>query len=108
MLDEATSALDTESEQLIQQALKRVMAGRTCFVIAHRLSTIVHADQIIVLDKGRIVEAGRHIDLLRNKGGHYRALCKEQFAGRVVEGAAAASHQPQEEEAVRARVRQTG
>jgi len=109
VLDEATSSLDTESEQLIQQALKEVMAGRTCFVIAHRLSTIAHADRIIVLDKGRIVEAGRHIDLLRNKGGHYRALCKEQFAGRIVEGGAAAdSHESQEEEAVRARVRQTG
>jgi len=80
ILDEATSSLDTESEKLIQQALARVMANRTSFVIAHRLSTIVNADMIVVLDKGRVVEVGKHIDLLRKKGGHYRSLCKEQFA----------------------------
>jgi len=110
VLDEATSALDTESEQLIQQALKQVMAGRTCFVIAHRLSTIVHADRIVVLDKGRIIETGRHIDLLRKKGGHYRDLCKEQFAPLVVENAAIHRPAGQEtpKEVVRARVRQTG
>jgi len=110
VLDEATSALDTESEQLIQQALKRVMAGRTCFVIAHRLSTIVHSDMIVVLHEGRIIERGRHIDLLRQKGGHYRELCKEQFAAVAAEAGAARQARGQEapQEAARARVRQTG
>ena len=80
ILDEATSSLDTESEELIQQALGRVMANRTSFVIAHRLSTIVNADMIVVLDKGRIVEIGKHHELVARPNGHYRALCKEQFA----------------------------
>jgi len=98
VLDEATSSLDTASELLIQQALSRVMANRTSFVIAHRLSTIVNADMILVLDKGRIVEMGKHIELLRIKGGHYRALCREQFASTVLEGGHA---EPQEQEAAK-------
>ena len=64
VLDEATASVDTETERLIQQALDRLMAQRTSFVIAHRLSTVRHADQILVMDRGRIVERGRHEDLL--------------------------------------------
>src|SRR5581483_5526464 len=62
VLDEATSALDTESERLIQQALQRLMRDRTTLVIAHRLSTIEHADQIAVMDQGRIIERGTHAE----------------------------------------------
>lgn len=79
ILDEATSALDTESEKLVQQALDRLMKGRTAFVIAHRLSTIQGADQIIVLKQGRIEEAGTH-DELMNINGLYRHLYSVQFA----------------------------
>ncbi|MDR3388323.1 MAG: lipid A export permease/ATP-binding protein MsbA [Rudaea sp.] len=78
ILDEATSALDSESERLIQDALKRLLRDRTVLVIAHRLSTVEHADQIAVLDQGRIVEVGTHADLLA-RGGHYAALYKMQF-----------------------------
>ena len=73
ILDEATSNLDTESEQLIQAALAGLLAGRTTFVIAHRLSTIRDADQIVVLGHGRVVEIGRHEDLLA-RGGTYALL----------------------------------
>jgi subfamily B ATP-binding cassette protein MsbA len=73
ILDEATSALDTESERAVQDALERLMAGRTTLVIAHRLSTVRRADQIVVLDRGRIVERGRHAELLA-LGGVYRRL----------------------------------
>ena len=73
ILDEATSALDTESERAVQDALERLMAGRTTFVIAHRLSTVRRADLIVVLERGRLVERGRHAELLA-LGGVYRRL----------------------------------
>ncbi|HEV8448459.1 MAG TPA: ABC transporter transmembrane domain-containing protein [Gemmatimonadaceae bacterium] len=72
ILDEATSALDTESERLVQEAVDRLLAGRTVFVIAHRLSTITHANMILVLDHGRIVERGTHAGLLAERGAYYR------------------------------------
>ncbi len=78
VLDEATSSLDSESEALIQEALKRVMAGRTSIVIAHRLSTILAADLILVLDRGQIVERGTHTELLA-RGGLYAHLYETQF-----------------------------
>ncbi|NSW93611.1 MAG: ATP-binding cassette domain-containing protein, partial [Bacteroidales bacterium] len=74
ILDEATSSLDTESERLVQDAILRLMENRTSIVIAHRLSTIQHADLIIVLDEGRIAEAGTHAELIRNKNGIYHKL----------------------------------
>jgi ATP-binding cassette subfamily B protein len=80
VLDEATSALDTRSERLIQQAVARLLKGRTAIVIAHRLSTILAADQILVVDAGRIAERGRHQELLA-KGGLYARLYREQFSG---------------------------
>ena len=72
VLDEATSALDTESERLVQEAIDRLLAGRTVFVIAHRLSTVVHADQILVLERGEIVERGTHAELLALRGVYHR------------------------------------
>ena len=77
-LDEATSHLDSESEALIQDALKRVMAGRTSIVIAHRLSTILAADQILMMNRGRIVERGTHNELLA-LNGLYAGLYDTQF-----------------------------
>jgi len=79
VLDEATSSLDSESEVLIQEAMKRVMAGRTSIVIAHRLSTILKADLILVMDNGLIVERGTHTELLA-LGGLYARLHKTQFS----------------------------
>jgi ATP-binding cassette, subfamily B, bacterial MsbA len=74
ILDEATSALDTESEKLVQEALTHLMQNRTTLVIAHRLSTIQHADEILVINKGKIVERGTHEELLQNENGFYRKL----------------------------------
>jgi len=79
ILDEATSSLDSESEALIQDGLARLREGRTTFVIAHRLSTIRSADQILVVEEGRIVERGRHAELLK-RGGRYRELHDRQYA----------------------------
>lgn len=78
ILDEATSALDTESEKLVQEALTRLMANRTTLVIAHRLSTIQHADEILVVHQGRLVERGNHRDLLALEDGFYRRLSSLQ------------------------------
>lgn len=78
ILDEATSALDTESERLVQEAVDRLLRGRTVFVIAHRLSTIVHADQILFLDRGEIIERGTHAELLAARGAYHR-LYSMQF-----------------------------
>jgi ABC-type multidrug transport system fused ATPase/permease subunit len=76
MLDEATSAVDTYTEHRIQQALERLMQGRTSLIVAHRLSTVRHADEILVLDHGRIVERGSHGQLMI-AAGRYAALYEE-------------------------------
>ncbi len=81
ILDEATSSLDSESERLVQDALEKLMKGRTSIVIAHRLSTIRQADNILVMDNGRIIETGTHEQLLLVKDGLYRNLSELQFAG---------------------------
>jgi ATP-binding cassette subfamily B protein len=77
-LDEATSSVDSETEQLIQDSIEKMMQGRTSIVIAHRLSTIQKADQILVLNKGEIVETGTHQSLLE-KGGYYTQLHQMQL-----------------------------
>jgi len=84
VLDEATSALDSESEKLIQDALEKLMKGRTSIVIAHRLSTIAKLDRIIVLNQGRIIEDGSHSQLLK-QGGTYASLWSHQSGGFIEE-----------------------
>ena len=84
LLDEATSALDAENERLVQRALESVMKTRTTIVIAHRLATVQKADRILVLDKGRIVEEGRHADLVR-RNGTYARLAELQFVKEAAE-----------------------
>jgi subfamily B ATP-binding cassette protein MsbA len=79
ILDEATSSLDSESENLIRDALKRLMKGRTTVIIAHRLSTVQAADTIVVFENGAIVEMGAHSDLFQKQGGLYRLLYEEQY-----------------------------
>jgi subfamily B ATP-binding cassette protein MsbA len=81
VLDEATSSLDSESERLVQDAVATLMRGRTCFVIAHRLSTVQRADAILVFDRGRLVEVGRHDELRARPQGLYARLHRAQFAG---------------------------
>ena len=78
ILDEATSALDSESERQVQTAIDRATRHATCLVIAHRLSTVLHADQIVVMDQGRIVDVGRHAELL-GRCEFYRRLCELQL-----------------------------
>ena len=89
ILDEATSSLDTESERLVQEAIDRLLAGRTVFVIAHRLSTVVHADQILVLDRGEIVERGTHAELLAMRGVYHRLHAAQLRRDEDVSGASA-------------------
>jgi ABC-type multidrug transport system fused ATPase/permease subunit len=86
LLDEATSALDSESEELVRQALDRLMGGRTVIAIAHRLSTIARMDRLVVLEAGRIVEQGTHDELLR-LGGHYEKLWRHQSGGFLADDA---------------------
>ncbi len=78
LLDEATSALDAESERMVQQALYRLMNGRTTLIIAHRLATVQHVDRIAVLDEGRLIASGTHAELIR-QGGLYARLAALQF-----------------------------
>ena len=79
ILDEATSSLDSESERLVQEALDKLMIGRTTFIVAHRLSTIRNASKILVLDKGIVVENGRHDELIQLENGLYSNLSRLQF-----------------------------
>ena len=79
VLDEATSSIDTDSELLIQNAIEKITKNRTSIIIAHRLSTIMKADNIIVMDRGKIVETGTHEDLLKNINGRYQKLYKAQL-----------------------------
>ena len=90
VLDEATSNLDATSEYLIQQALETLLQGRTSLIIAHRLSTILGADKIIVLDQGRVVESGKHAELLAAHG-LYATLYQQQFEKVIARPGASAS-----------------
>jgi subfamily B ATP-binding cassette protein MsbA len=86
ILDEATSALDTESERLVQEALDKIVEGTTAIVIAHRLSTIVHADKIVVMERGRILDQGKHDELL-SRSAVYQRLCELQFSREALQQA---------------------
>ena len=80
ILDEATSALDTESERLVQEALTNLMKNRTSIIIAHRLSTIVHADEICVINNGKIVERGKHDELIKLNGEYKKYYDMQSFS----------------------------
>jgi ATP-binding cassette subfamily B protein len=84
ILDEATSSIDTETEAAIQQAIRKILKGRTSIIIAHRLSTIVDSDRILVMKEGLIIEDGNHASLIAKKG-HYHRLYMNQFAELKVE-----------------------
>src|SRR5690606_7676203 len=84
ILDEATSSIDSYSEELIQNATKTVTKNRTSIIIAHRLTTIMNADQIIVMDKGQIVEKGNHKELLQKENGFYKNLYESQFSAKEI------------------------
>lgn len=86
ILDEATSSLDSESERLVQEALDQLMIGRTSFIVAHRLSTIRNADQILVIDKGQVVESGRHEVLMQIPDGIYAGLSRLQYRTEEIQG----------------------
>jgi ABC-type multidrug transport system ATPase subunit len=88
ILDEPTSSLDPRSERLLMEALSNLLVGRTCFVIAHRMSTIVGADQVLVLDRGRIVERGTHQQLMTVEQGLYRSFLELQLGARSSPSAA--------------------
>ena len=79
ILDEATSALDTESEKLVQDALEKMMKNKTSLVIAHRLSTIQNADRIVVMKKGKIIEQGKHKELLETKGEYHKLVTMQSL-----------------------------
>ncbi|MGK9165780.1 ABC transporter ATP-binding protein/permease [Inquilinus limosus] len=83
ILDEATSSLDSVSESLIQQAVEKLIVGRTTIIVAHRLSTVQKVDRILVFDRGRIVEQGTHAELVKREGGHYRTLFEHQAMGLI-------------------------
>jgi ABC-type multidrug transport system fused ATPase/permease subunit len=80
ILDEATSSIDTHSEELIQKATEKITKGRTSIIIAHRLATVINADKIVVMDKGKVVEQGNHLELLKIENGNYKKLYDSQFA----------------------------
>lgn len=84
ILDEATSSVDTETEQLIQNAINKLLKGRTSFIVAHRLSTIVHSDLILVLDDGKIIESGSHKELIKKEGAYYK-LYTNQYSEEMLE-----------------------
>ena len=90
LLDEATAALDSESELLVRDAIAHLCKGKTTLVIAHRLHTIAHADRIHVIEEGRVVESGRHDELLR-KGGHYSQFYRLQLQAQESHGPLAAN-----------------
>ncbi|HAQ56178.1 MAG TPA: ABC transporter ATP-binding protein, partial [Acholeplasmatales bacterium] len=84
VLDEATSSVDTETEQAVQTAIAKILKGRTSFIVAHRLSTIVHADRILVLEAGKVIESGTHRELIAAQG-HYYKLYTNQYTEEMLE-----------------------